>query len=109
MSLRLLVFSRRWGRRDAYSVKRTETGWVVEHMSIGGECNKTGEPYLFKNLDHDSINYPADLGEYMEWLWDQVEEQNMSDEGMQEALDVLGDWISIVEENSPGGVWKPFK
>lgn len=104
----LRVFSRRWGHDDNYAVERTADGWRIERSS-GGECDKKGEPYLSRNLDHDSINYPADLGEYMEWLWEQTEEQNMSEKEIQKALDALGEWISVVERNSPKGVWEIFK
>ncbi|OQC16694.1 MAG: hypothetical protein BWX73_00604 [Lentisphaerae bacterium ADurb.Bin082] len=40
-------------------------------LSIDGDYDKRGHPCLFENLNHDSINYPQALGDYMEWLWEQ--------------------------------------
>lgn len=107
--MELKVFTRRWGHDDVYRVERTATGWHIDHIAIGGDCDKTGAPYLFENLDHDSVNYPEDLGQYMEFLWNKAEELGMSDEQIQEQLDDLGRWISESERGSPGGIFKEYK
>src|SRR5579859_2643365 len=49
------VYSRRWGHDDAYQVKRTEDGWTITHIAIGGPCDKGGRPFLFENFRQDSI------------------------------------------------------
>lgn len=105
----LEVFSRRWDHPDRYRVKRTATGWNIAHISIAGECDKAGAPYLFENLDHDSINYPADLGGYMEFLWDEADSRQMTEHDIQQRLDELGQWIQGVERSSPGGFWSSYK
>jgi hypothetical protein len=50
----LKIYSRRWSRGndhwDNYTVERTEKGWRIGHIAIGGECNSRGEPYLFDNF-----------------------------------------------------------
>ena len=107
--LRMKVFSRRWGHDDSYTVKRTEKGWHIRFQHYNGECDKCGNPELFNILRHESINYPNDLGGYMEWLWYQVEEMNMTDVEIQKQLDVIGDWISTVEKASPSGFFSSFK
>jgi hypothetical protein len=106
---KLKVYSRRWGHNDTYKVKRTETGWEIGHISISGECDKTGTPFLFKNLDHDSINYPEDLGGYMEYLWDQAYQKGLSHEQVQSALNELGEWICECEIKSPKGIWEYYR
>jgi len=106
--MKLELFSRRWGHADSYTVDRTEGGWNIRFLSKGGECDKKGAPHLFENLVHDSINYPAALGGYMEWLWNQAKEKNMSDEKIQENLNLLGKWISEIEKRSPGGIWRGY-
>ena len=103
----LEVYSRRWGHTERYKIIRTANGWQVQHIGIGGDCDKTGAPYLFKNLDHDSINYPEELGGYMEWLWDQS--ASMSEESIQAELDLIGEWIQTTEKASPGGIFSAYK
>lgn len=105
----LEVYSRRWGHPDKYHVDRTATGWRIDHLSITGDCDKEGKPYLFENLDHDSIDYPAGLGGYLAFLWDQAEAQKMTDAQIQERLEELGQWIQTVEQHAPQGIWSDYK
>jgi len=105
----LTVFSRRWGHDDTYKLKRTKRGWHVSYIAIAGGCDKRGNPYLYKNLNQDSINYPKDLPGYLEWLWDQSEEKGLSHQEVQEALNKLGKWISVCEQNSPDDIWRGYK
>ena len=103
------VFSRRWGRDDTYRLKRTEVGWHVEHLMIGGPCDKGGRPFVFDNLRQDHIQYPSDLGGWMEWLWEQAAEQGLSPEDVQNGLQQLADWVSEVERSRPsGGIWEGY-
>lgn len=62
------VYTRRWGHNDRYTIRRTSSGWTVNNLAIGGPCNKKGAPYLYKNFDQDSINYPEEMPGYMECL-----------------------------------------
>lgn len=103
------AYSRRWGHYDTYQIKRTETGWNVSHISIGGGCDKDGKPYLYENLNHDSINYPEELPGYMEWLWNRAQEQGLRHDEVQSAFDQLSEWVSICEKNSPSGIWEGYK
>ena len=107
--MELEICSRRWGHNDTYIVNKTSIGWRITHLAIGGDCDKRGHPYLFENLDHDGINYPESIGGYVEWLWEQSEERNMSDDEIQENLDILGRWIQQVERSSPRGLWQNYK
>lgn len=95
------VYSRRWGRDDTYRLKRTETGWQLDHIMIGGPCDKGGKPFLYQNFRQDHIQHPADLSGWMEWLWDQAEEKGLSQEQVQEGLQELADWVSAVERGRP--------
>jgi hypothetical protein len=103
------IYTRRWGHYDTYKVKRTINGWIIGNLAISGSCDKTGKPYLYANLDHDSINYPEELPGYIEWLWEQASEEGLSHEKVQESLNVLGEWISDCEKKSPKGIWEAFK
>lgn len=103
------VYSRRWGHHDPYSIKRTEYGWYVMHLAIGGPCDKGGRPYLFDNFRQDSIQYPHRLDGWFEWLWDQAECKGLTKEEVQAALDDVAAWVSLTEENTPRtSVWRGY-
>jgi hypothetical protein len=76
---------------------------------IGGDCDTRGRPYLSKNLDHDSINYPAALGGYMDYLWRQAEVGSWTEKKIQPKLNILGRWITKVELASPKGIFAGYK
>jgi hypothetical protein len=105
----LTIYSRRFGHTDTYRVQKTATGWHVHNIMIGGHCDSTGAPYLFQNLDHDSINYPAALGGYMNYLWRQAHSNSWTEKQIQPKLNVLGRWISKVELTSPKGIFVGYK
>lgn len=105
---RFRVFSRRWGRDDTYKMRRTAGGWWIGHLAISGDCNRKGQPYLFENFAQDGINYPADLPNYVEWLWTQAAEKGLNKSDVQRELERLGRWVSICEQNTPGGVFEEY-
>ena len=104
----LPVYSRRWGHEESYHLKRTKSGWEFRHFHSGA-CDKRGAPLLYDSLDHDSINYPEELGGYLEYLWERAEKDGLSHEQVQEALTVLGRWIITCEQSSPEGIWTHYK
>ena len=106
--MKLVIFSRRWGHDDHYTINKTNTGWTITHMAIGGECDKKGEPFLTENLKHDSIDYPADISGYMDWLWRKSE--GKEEEFIQEKLDELSEWLKVTEKSTPtSDFWKGYK
>lgn len=102
--MRLLIYTRKLDRVENYSIEKLPDGWEIHKPGIGGKCDRTGEPYLFKNLRQDLVNYPIMLGSYMEFLWQKTEEENMSDEEIQKHFDTLGKWLEQVEKLSPEGL-----
>jgi len=76
--MNLAVYSRRWGHNENYNITLTETGWNIFFLQTGGNSDRQGAPGFFECLNHDSINYPAALGQYLEWLWNIAHDQNMS-------------------------------
>ncbi|MEK7412852.1 MAG: hypothetical protein AAB263_06005 [Planctomycetota bacterium] len=103
------VFSKRWGHDDKYTVKRTEDGWEISHLGIGGPCDKGGRPFLFENLRHDSIQYPEGLGGWMEWIWNQAATKGLTVEQVQTGIQELADWVTQTEQTTPsGGVWEGY-
>ena len=103
------VFSNRWGHEDTYKLQRTQDGWVIMHIAIGGPCDPGGRPFLFDNLRQDSIHFPAGLDDRMEWLWHQAGTKGLTHEQVQEGLQQLGDWVSTTERSIPThGVWEGY-
>lgn len=106
----LKVYSRRWDREDYYGLKRTESGWELSHFSYSSApCDRGGRPYLYENLNHDAINYPEALPEYLAWLWEQAATKGLTSAQVQQELDQLSAWISTCERSSPKGIWEYFK
>jgi len=102
------VARKRRGSWDIYTIKRNEKGWYLEHIVINGQCNSRGEPFLFDNLNQDSVNYPEELGGYMDYLW--TESKNKNEKWIQQKLNVISKWISDVERSSPESMfWRGFK
>jgi len=87
------VYSRRWGHLDNYQIRKTSKGWWIGFSSRTGDCNKEGKPFLFENFEHDSINYPVDLGGYLEFLWQKADEGNWTEKKIQPKLNVLARWF----------------
>ncbi len=84
---------------DEYRIKWTETGWYIEHIAINGECDKTGEPFLYQNLRQDFISYPSDLPNMMRSLWYTFYEENLSQEQLQIKINEISERINICEKN----------
>lgn len=108
-----VVYSRRWKHTDTYHVKRTAGGWQFRHnesVSTGRDARVSGKDGtgLFKHLVHDSINYPADLPSYFEWLWERARDRGLDHDEVQEAISMLADWVSVCEKNSPAGMFEAF-
>ncbi len=103
------VFSKRWGHKDRYGIKRTADGWDIRYMNVGGPCDKGGRPFLFSNLNHDCICHPAGLEGWFEWLWMRAAKDGLSKEDVQRALNDLAEWVSNTEQSSPsGGAWEGY-
>lgn len=103
----LKVYTRRWGHYDHYTLIRTEEGWDFKGMMISqnGICDKRCSPYLFKTLEHDCVCYPQQIGEFMEYLWEQAAE-GLTVEVVRECIDMIGEWISFCEMNTPRGIFE---
>lgn len=86
-----IVYNPLRGHDDKYRVRRTADGWDVIHLhpSLGGPCDKRGEPYLFKNFRQDSTRYPQDVGQRMESLWERARSQGLNPEEVQAGLNEI--------------------
>lgn len=103
------VYSKRRGHDDSYTFKRTNQGWEISHITIGGPCDKGGQPFLFDNLRQDAISFPEGLNGWLEWLWTKAAEDGLTEEQVQACLQQLADWVSATEKSAPsGGIWEGY-
>ena len=100
------IYTRKCGYEDTYSFVRTETGWYIDGGSTFQlhDADKKGYPALFSALEHDIVSYPNNVGELLEWVW-QKGDGGATYEEVQEALNDIGDWISLCEKNTPRGMF----
>ncbi|MCL2165647.1 MAG: hypothetical protein FWH55_14955 [Oscillospiraceae bacterium] len=96
------IFTRRWGHIDSYTLVRTDSGWLISGGSAydRNECDKCGNEGVFSALNHDSVNYPQQLGSYLEAIWNCAAEGANKD-SVQHALSSLSKWISYCEKTTP--------
>lgn len=95
------VYTKRWGHKDSYTLTRNEEGWHVSFNAYQGQCGTDGLPVLNKVLRHDMISFPQDINSYFHAIWTRAKNQGLSYDQVQEMLNVVADWISETEENSP--------
>lgn len=95
------VYSPRWGHNDTYRLGVLDDGWYVAHLMINGNCDKQGEPFLFRNFRQDSINYPSGLGFEMGLLFEHARDGTLPDNEIQRRLDLLGEWVGRVNSVEP--------
>jgi hypothetical protein len=98
------VYTRRWGHYDLYHVTRNKDGWFISHLSHNGQGGKNAEPVLSYILRHDSVSYPQNLPSIMEDIWIRAEDEGLTKEQVQEMLNQVAEWVSIVEKNYPDNI-----
>lgn len=98
------IYIRRSRSYDIYRFVRIGDGWTVSALSHDGPCDRGGAPILFDALEHDSVNYPKELGEYVSCLW-QASEDGCDTHLIQQGFDQLGTWVSECERGTPTGLF----
>lgn len=98
------VYTRRWGHDDLYTITRNKDGWFISHLSHQGQGGKNAEPILSYILRHDSVSYPRNLADVMEDIWMRAEDEGLTKEKVQEMLNQVAEWVSIVEQNYPDNI-----
>ncbi|EWG09313.1 hypothetical protein [Cytobacillus firmus] len=98
------VYTRRWGHYDLYQITRNKDGWFISHLSHKGQGGKNAEPVLSYILRHDSVSYPQNLPRIMEDIWIRAEDEGLTKEQVQEMLNQVAEWVSIVEKSYPDNI-----
>lgn len=101
------AYSRRYLREFTYTLKRVDKGWYFRFDDSRGRCDKKGWPLLFRTLERSGIEYPSNLGERLQWLWERAATQDLTREQVQGAFDNLSDWLKDAERELPHNiVWE---
>ena len=88
------VYTRRWGHRDCYRIKRTINGWSIQAIAINGDSKKNGEGKILENLRHDYIfYYESGVNEAFEYLWNMADDHEMTVSELAKKLQDIDDWI----------------
>lgn len=94
------VYSQRFGHKDTYILTRNIDGWDLKFLSHCGQCSPDGDPYLYKNLEHDFISHPSSLPSYMESIWRRADQGASKDE-VQKWLTQVAEWLNACEKDKP--------
>lgn len=97
----LPIYTRRWDHNDIYTVKRNADGWYISFFGIQGQCDTSGDPYLYKNLDQDLVSYSKkNISSLMRSIWARAEEGALEEE-VQRYLNQVAEYIRICEQSYP--------
>jgi hypothetical protein len=103
MEFNLTYYTRRWGHDESMTFTKTKKGWHIpkKNLSVQENCDKTGSPCFFEQLEHDGVQYPHAIGMFFEWLWDEHDAGSLSEQQVQEGFDGISKWLKLVEEQAP--------
>ena len=99
----LSIRSRRWTGKDIYTIKRTSAGWSITWAGEGGDCDRKCSPHLYEILDNDLVLYPAQIGDWFEWLWEAAEDRGFTKSEVQQGIDDIAAWIKVTDIGTPSG------
>lgn len=103
--MEIRVTPSRFGHEVRYQVERTATGWTFRYLAVGGDADPSGRPGLITCLDQDVVSYPSALQYHMQALWERANREGWADARVQQHLDAIGQWITMVERLTPPDAW----
>lgn len=95
------VYNKRHDSVLTYRLEKTDSGWDIQHIAINGPCSPDGSALFYTNFEQDNIQYPVGFGAFLEWLWGQLDSQEISESDAQTKLQELADWVSLCERGQP--------
>jgi hypothetical protein len=99
----LTYFARRRNSTVTLTIRKTSAGWHISRITINGDGDQEGAPFLNANLQQDGVEYPVHAGRFMAFIWQSLQDEEIGPERAQEMFDELGEWISTCESSQP--VW----
>lgn len=101
---KLKYYNRRWNHSTTLTVRKPETGWHISNIAINGDADREGAPFLEANLHQDNVKFPHDVGAFLGFVWEQLNNGDIDEARAQGMIDEVGEWISQCESSQP--VWK---
>jgi hypothetical protein len=104
MEFRVDIFIRKLKHYETFLIEPTKTGWNVKNFP-NGRSDPNGQGGMIMQLDRNFVNFPPQTGDYLEWLWHQIQSGEINEhEEIQQKLNDLAGWVSICEKATPK--WK---
>ena len=103
----LRVHSRSSRKDILITIERIDSGWHVSYGKISGDCDVFGNDTLIECFDAEGINYPANIGDYLQVLHETTQNTKEFNVDLHEKLKILGAWISKTEISTPSQ--SPFR
>ncbi len=98
--------TRRWNSTTTLTLRKLNKGWHIAATAINGETDKEGAPILESNLHQDNVKFPHDVGAFLGFVWDQLENGVIDEDAGQQMIDQIGAWISSCETSQP--IWREW-
>lgn len=98
-NLTLKIYSNINKSYKTYNIERTIYGWNC-HFFKTKYGNISGEA-IITTLNQDLISFPITLPTFFKELWEKSNSSNMTLEELQENINNIAQWISLVEQNKP--------
>ncbi len=100
-TLKFRFYCNRRKAEDTYYFEWQNDGWHIGHIAISGPCEPNGTPFLYTNFHHDGVSYPSTIGDFLDWLWRQIRDEEVQSNQAQTLLQELADWVSACEHAEP--------
>lgn len=103
MMFSLTLTSPRWGFNDTWKFTWTDEGWIMDDPQSPSDSYavpKDGGDKFLSTLQHDDYRFPYHTSGALERLWHKADEGCSPDE-IQEAFDVLAEWIQECDRVHP--------
>jgi len=104
MEFRIDIFIRRLRHYEIFLIEPTGSGWNLKNFP-NGRSDPNGQGGIIMQLDRNFVNVPPQAGDYLEWLWKQIQIGKIKGQDeIQQMLNDIAGWISICEKATPK--WK---
>ncbi len=107
-TVKLNIFSPRWGHEDTYGVNLTENEMLITQGGRTAKCTSNGESDpiwsiepLEKILNNDHIYPPSELEDLLEYAWQAWKDGKLTDAEVDTELQAVANWINTMTKAKP--------
>jgi len=76
-----------------FNLTHTSTGWNYSHFGNQGRCEPNCAPLLYKDLIGYSIEWPLDIEEQIETIWEGIQAKRLTEAEAQVKLQEIADTL----------------